>query len=85
MLFGDGQRGRGSCFHTICPCFSAFLKKKRDIFLTQTESRHGKFQRILSNLENRYKMVTSGRLAHVAMTTYSTLKNSEVRYFTQSQ
>ena len=36
-------------------------KKIQDIF-SQKKNRHGKFQWILSNLENRYKIVTWGRL-----------------------
>ena len=41
---------------------SPLVPKIQDIF-SQKKSRHGKFQRILNNLENRYKIVTWGRLA----------------------
>ena len=59
LLDGGGGLSR-TC---LKPCFPACGKKKhRDIF-SQKKSRHGKFQRILSNLENRYKIATWGWLA----------------------
>ena len=42
--------------------FPLVEKKHRDVF-SQKRSRHANFQRILSNLRNRYVIITSGRLA----------------------
>ena len=43
--------------------FPRLWKKNPGTFFSQKRSRHAKFQWILSNFENRYKKVTSGRLA----------------------
>ena len=47
---------------TLCVCFFPCLWWKKPEFFSQKKSRHGKFQRILSNLENRYEFVTWDQL-----------------------
>ena len=55
LLVGGG--GGGLSRTCLKPCFSACGKKCTAIF-SQKKSQHAKFQRILSNLENRYEIVT---------------------------
>ena len=59
------EGGGGGELSRMClkPSFPACGKRKhRDIFYNK-KSRHAKFQPIRSNLENRYEIVTWGRLA----------------------
>ena len=56
------EKGEGGGLSRTCfkPCFPACGKKTAGTFCSQKSSRHTKFQWILSNLENRYEIVTSG-------------------------
>ena len=55
-------KGGGWTFKNVFETlFPRLWKKNRDVF-SQKKNLHGKFQWILSNLENHYKFVTWGRL-----------------------
>ena len=73
---GGGARRAGGGLSRMClkPCFPTCERNRRDIF-SQKRSRHAKFQQILSNLENRYKIQSHRAGLHGALQSVS-LKNT---------